>query len=377
MTTTAPPTPPDSASADAPATLDAGAAQAALRISVVIPVYRGEHTLTAVVEELARYSAAPVMTPGGRAFRCSEVLLVHDGAADASHEVMQRLAARFEFVAPIWLSRNFGQHAATLAGMAASTGDWVVTMDEDGMNDPGDIGRFLDAALGAPAQLVYGRPTNPPPHGAVRNAASAAAKWLFVHVLGDAGAGEFNSFRLVDGEIARSLAAYCGSSTYLDVALTWVVATHAFCPTRLRFDARPSGYSLSKLFSHFRRLLITSGTKPLRLVTLLGVLSLLLAVTISAFALWGRLARQIPVEGWTSLMIVSCWFFGCILFSLGIMAEYLGAALVMAMGKPLYLVVSRPSVRASRPGGAAGARVAPAPGARTDDAGESRTGAGG
>jgi undecaprenyl-phosphate 4-deoxy-4-formamido-L-arabinose transferase len=47
------------------------------------------------------------------------------------------------------------------------------------------------------------------------------------------------------------------------------------------------------------------------------------------------------VEGYTSLLIVVCFFSGVILFSLGIIAEYLGLALTMAMGKPLYLTVSR------------------------------------
>jgi glycosyltransferase involved in cell wall biosynthesis len=67
------------------------------------------------------------------------------------------------FVTPIWLSRNFGQHAATLAGMASTNGDWVVSLDEDGQHDPRDIGHMLKVAVKQDAQLVYAQPINEPP----------------------------------------------------------------------------------------------------------------------------------------------------------------------------------------------------------------------
>src|SRR3954469_15268762 len=86
-------------------------------VSLVVPVYQGERTLEALVDEVVALTT-PQTTPGGRRFRVSEVLLVHDGAVDGSAQVMKTLAARHPFVRLIWLSRNFGQHPATLAGMA-------------------------------------------------------------------------------------------------------------------------------------------------------------------------------------------------------------------------------------------------------------------
>ena len=87
------------------------------------------------------------------------MLLVHDCGPDDSARVMRELAPH-PFVRPVWLSRNFGQHAATLAGMASSGGDWIVTMDEDGQHDPAYIGAMLDVALAEQASVVYAsRPT--------------------------------------------------------------------------------------------------------------------------------------------------------------------------------------------------------------------------
>jgi polyisoprenyl-phosphate glycosyltransferase len=312
-------------------------------VSIVVPVYQGELTLEPLLAEIEPLTKVQ-STPGGVQFQVSEVLLVHDGAIDNSDTVMAALAAKFAFVSPIWLSRNFGQHPATLAGMASSNGDWVVSLDEDGQHDPRDIARLLDVAVKNNAQLVYAHPANQPPHGRIRNGLSVAAKWIFTNLLGHAHIGEFNSFRLIQGEIARGLAAYCGHGVYLDVALSWVVARGAHCPVLLRTErGRPSAYSYRKLANHFWHLVLTSGTGPLRLVAYIGIGSVLLGMAVSAYSLWGKLTGQVEVPGWASLVIVMSMFSGLILFSLGVLAEYLGIVVTMALGKPLYLITSRPS----------------------------------
>jgi polyisoprenyl-phosphate glycosyltransferase len=311
-------------------------------ISIVVPVYQGERTLAALVGEIEPL-IAPQTTPKGRPFRVLEIIFVHDGAIDASHRVMEELADRHTFIRLIWLSRNFGQHPATLAGMASSAAEWVVTIDEDGQQNPRDIGALLDVAFDVDVPLVYAQPTNRPPHGWVRNLFSAQIKWIFVKMLGNRYIGRFNSFRLIDGEIARSLAAYCGSEVFLDVALSWVVRESAPCPVLLREErGRRSGYTYRRLFEHMWRLLLTSGTKPLRLISAAGCLAILAGLATSAFVLWTKLTSGVPVQGWTSLIVLVCLFSGLILFSLGVIAEYVGITLRMAMGRPLYLIVSRP-----------------------------------
>jgi undecaprenyl-phosphate 4-deoxy-4-formamido-L-arabinose transferase len=317
-------------------------------VSIVVPVYQGERTLDALVAEVEPLVTVQT-TPRGRSFRVVELILVHDGAPDGSHRVMQALADRCPFIRLIWLSRNFGQHPATLAGMASSAAEWIVTLDEDGQQDPRDVASLLDSALDAGVPLVYAQPTNEPPHGWLRNWLSSRAKWLFVWALRSHGAGRFNSFRLIDGEIGRSLAAYCGSDVYLDVALYWVVRGSTPCPVALRRErGRPSAYTYGRLIAHVWRMLLTSGTRPLRVISVVGCLATLAGVVLTSYVLWKRVTAQIPVQGWTSLIIVTCVFSGLILLSLGVIAEYLGMTLSMAMGKPPYLIVSQPSHKEER-----------------------------
>ena len=154
----------------------------------------------------------------------------------------------------------------------------------------------------------------------------------------------FHSFRLILGEVGRGLAAYCGEGVYLDVALTWVVNRTAICPVAMREErGRPSGYSMRRLSSHFWRMVLTSGTRPLRLVALLGALLAVAAFGLIAWVVWARVTDEVPVQGWTSVMVVLLITSGVILLSLGVVAEYLGIAVSSAMGKPLYLVVSDPA----------------------------------
>jgi polyisoprenyl-phosphate glycosyltransferase len=312
------------------------------RISIVIPVYQGEHTLKALVQEIALLTA-PTPTAQGHEFQVIELLLVNDNGPDRSDEVIRELAAAHDFIRPVWLSRNFGQHPATMAGMASSSGDWIVTMDEDGQHNPAEIGDFLDVALEEGSQLVYADPVNRPPHNMLRNGSSRLAKWVFSTFLTGQSDSTFQSYRMVLGEIGRSVAAYAGSGVYLDVAMGWVAGPAAACPVRLRDEGgRPSGYNTKALLSHFVHMVLSSGTRALRLVSGLGVLFAVGGVGYALYLLFVRFTSSTTPQGWTSTMVVVLVSTGAILFSLGIIAEYLGVAVNMAMGKPLYLIVGDP-----------------------------------
>ena len=317
-----------------------------LRVSVVIPVYRGAKTLPVVCEELAALSAEQA-SPAGQHFVVDEVLLVHDCGPDRSDLCIESLAETYPFIRPVWLTRNYGQHAATLAGMASATGDWVVTIDEDGQQDPADIGRMLDTALEDKLQLVYAKPLNPPPHGWLRNTFSRIAKSVTGRLLGNRIIGQFNSFRCIDAEIARTLAAYCGNGVYLDMGLYWITGRIGHCPVHLREElGRPSAYGYWKLLGHFWNLLFTTGTRPLRLITLVGFFSVLLAIGVAGYALYAKLFGASATPGWASLVIVVAFFSGCILTALGIIAEYMVVTMGIVMGKPLYVISTKPT----RPG---------------------------
>jgi glycosyltransferase involved in cell wall biosynthesis len=311
-------------------------------ISVVVPVFRGQETLASLMAEIEPLTE-PNVTERGTPFCVSEVILVWDRGPDASDVVIRDLSRRYDWIRPVWLSRNYGQHPATLAGMASAGAEWIATLDEDGQHDPADIGALLDIAIAERAQLVYGLPTNEPPHGRLRNALSRLAKGFAARFLVEDLPDRFSSYRLVLGEIGRSIAAYAGPGIYLDVALGWVTADVAHCPTYARTEGRPAtNYSLRRLASHFWRLVVSSGTRPLRLVSGLGMTMAMIGVLFSIYIVSQRLTNEVPIEGWTSVIVTVLLVGGAMLFSLGVIAEYIGVVLRSAIGRPLYVTVQDP-----------------------------------
>lgn len=311
-------------------------------ISIVIPVYNGEKTLKTVVEELAAYTEVSTSSQGYQ-YKISEVLLSWDHGRDRSDLVIRELEEQYPFVHGVWLTRNYGQHAATLAGMSQSTGDWVVTLDEDGLHDPKYISGMLDTALDEQVDVVYAEPSTAIPQSKFREWTSKTAKSIAAKFMGSSDAGKFQSFRLVLGDTARLLATKSGNNAYLDVALTWIANGVAQCPVVFRAgDGRPSTYNLTRLISHFWSMIITSGTKPLRIVSSIGATVSLVGFVWAIVVVIMRAANLIDAVGWSSLMVVMLMLFGLTLFSIGILAEYIGVIVRSTMGMPTYLVGEDP-----------------------------------
>jgi undecaprenyl-phosphate 4-deoxy-4-formamido-L-arabinose transferase len=115
-------------------------------ISVVIPVFNGRASIAQVVNNLEPLTHEST-TANGVSFCVSEIVLVFDCGTDGSEVILKELEENHLFVRVVWLMRNFGQHAATIAGMASTTSDWIVTLDEDCQQNPADIPRMLDERL--------------------------------------------------------------------------------------------------------------------------------------------------------------------------------------------------------------------------------------
>jgi undecaprenyl-phosphate 4-deoxy-4-formamido-L-arabinose transferase len=135
-------------------------------VSVVIPVYNGATTLRDLIGNLGR-----VLPNVASSF---EAVLVNDGSRDTSGEVIEELAVRHPWVRAIHLSRNYGQHNATLCGVRAAKFDVIVTMDDD-LQHPAENIPLLLARLGEGYDVVYGTPERDV-HGFWRALASTITK---------------------------------------------------------------------------------------------------------------------------------------------------------------------------------------------------------
>ena len=311
-------------------------------IAVVVPVYLGAETLERLTDELLKFRTQS-KTPLGSSFVLTELVFAHDCGPDNSDDKIRQLAMKHDFVRAVWLSRNFGQHAATLAGMASTSADWIITMDEDGQHDPDSIGVMLDQAVSSHSQVVYGAPAQATAHGRLRNVTSRGAKRAASLLSGSHMPLLFSSYRIISGEIGRSLAAYAGPSVYLDVALSWIVNRATVVDVNYRPERRPgSGYSYRSLLGHFWKLALTTGTRPLRYVSVGGGVISLFGIALAIRIVIDKIYFGISATGWASMVVAVMTLGGFTLLALGIIAEYVGLIVRSTFGQPTYLVVRDP-----------------------------------
>lgn len=311
-------------------------------ISVVTPVYRGREHLPELVRRVGAFRDE--LTTSGAPIRLLEHVLVDDGSSDGSDEVLAELAAAHGWLTVVTLSRNFGQHPATVAGMLHSGGDWIVTLDEDLQHPPEAITDLLQAAVTERSDLVYGRSAGRS-HSASRDLGSRLFKRLLVFGSGNADLGLASSYRLIRGEVARGAAAAADHETYLDVALTWYtdrVSGVQLCLRDERFETGRSGYSFGSLLSHARRAIISSQTKVIRLAAVLGLAAVAVAFALfirTAFAVRSEGMQEVP--GWPSLFMTLLFFGGVLCVLLVVLLEYAVTTALHLKGKPTFFPVDR------------------------------------
>lgn len=315
-----------------------------IQLSVVVPVYSGEDCLEELAAELA--IVREQLEQDGPV-SLVEVILVDDGAIDGSARVMDALSQKFPWITSIHLSRNFGQHSATAAGILHSCGDWVATIDEDLQHHPKFLVPLLQHTVEHGFDLVFAKPMHAVHESVVRDFSSKAVKQFTKLLTGNEHVTKFNSFRMIRGQIARAAASVATERTYFDVALTWFTDRIGMLPLPLkdrRYAAqRTSGYNLFSLARHALRLLLGCELKVLRAGALVGFATLLLSIVLSCVVVVKKIVfpETVDLAGWSSLIIAVLFSGGLLASLLGVCLEYLSVLVLRTLGRPTYYIVDR------------------------------------
>ena len=297
-------------------------------LSVVVPLYNSAETLSRVLAEL---SALPIA--GGH-----EIILVNDGSRDATETVALQLLEKC--VVPVTfinLSRNFGEHNAILEGLRASTGAFVVTMDDDLQNPPSEVLKLWHTAQSEKRDVVYSIYEDKQ-HPGWRNLGS----WL-TNTLADWSIDKprdlyLSSFRCLSRFLADEIAKSSNPRPYIDGLIFQV--TQNVGSVKVRHEPRltgTSGYTLRALVRLWTSMLVNASVMPLRIATFLGVV--LSAAGFIAFltVLINHFISREPL-GWGSLMSALLIFSGAQLLLLGIVGEYVGRTYLRVSEKPQSVV---------------------------------------
>jgi len=298
-------------------------------ISVIVPVFNSEATLTLLVDRLETVL---------RTIACEfEIILVNDGSRDRSGAVATELARSHSFVRALDLMRNYGQHNALLAGIRHARFEFVVTIDDDLQNPPEEIPVLL-GPLGSGFDVVYGVPAHEQ-HGLLRDLASQITKLTLQNAMGAEAARNLSAFRAFRTELRQAFANYQGSFVSIDVLLTW--ATSRFTALVVRHEPRAAGasnYTLRKLVIHALNMMTGFSTLPLQLASLVGFAFTFVGLLVLLFVVGRFLVAGGSVPGFPFLASIIAVFSGAQLFALGIIGEYLARVHFRMMDKPSYAI---------------------------------------
>jgi dolichol-phosphate mannosyltransferase len=298
-------------------------------LSVVVPFYNEQTNLPALYERLT--ATLQAIEPD------YELLFVDDGSTDQTPELLDALQAGDPRVVVLRLSRNFGHQAAISAGLDHARGQGVVVMDGDLQDPPEVLDQFI--VLWRSGQDVVYAVRTKRKEGWFRR----FSYWLFYRVLRAVSELDIpldsGDFCLMDRKVVEALRQLPERARFVRGLRTFV----GFRQIGVEYEraARLSGeskYTFGKLLRLASDGLIDFSSYPLRLVTLLGFLSVVLAFVLGAWVVGDAILNQTTPRGWACTLVVVLFMGAIQLLSLGILGAYLRRIFLETKGRPAYII---------------------------------------
>lgn len=316
-----------------------------MRLSVVIPVWNEEGNLPTLYERLRPVldgveseSGTPGRAPGKSD---TEAILVDDGSSDRSMALLREIAGKDSRVKVISFNRNYGQHAAVLAGLEASVGDVVVTLDADLQNPPEDIPKLL--AKAEEGYDVVGGYRVERKDSFFRRFASRQINRMMRRVMPGVDFRDYGCMlRAYSRPVVDAMGRCPERSSFVPALACQFARRIAEVPVgHAERTVGDSKYSLWKLFKLQADLITGFSSLPLRFATWTGLLIAFLSSGFGLFLGIRRLIRGPEAEGLFTLFAILFFLMGLLFMAVGVLGEYVGRIYVEVRQRPRSVVVER------------------------------------
>lgn len=301
-----------------------------MKISVVIPVYFNQDNLAPLYEDICEKLYPHTEYEW-------EIVMVDDGSADESYQVIQKLAASDSRLKAIRLSRNFGSHAAILCGLSKCSGDCAIVKAAD-LQEPTEMvlemverwEKGYNVVLAVREEREESRSQT-----MFANLYYALVRKLMLKTMPKGG---FDVY-LVDRKVIHVLTALDETNSALTGQILWSgFKTDKVYYTRCARTIGKSKWTLRKKIKLVADTLFSFSTLPVKLVTVIGFFSFTGSVIWAVVELICKLAGLINVSGWTTLFIFNLFSFGVIMLTMGILGEYIWRTFDASRRRPPYII---------------------------------------
>lgn len=302
-------------------------------ISIIIPCYNEESSVGLFYSEF--FSAVYPLNETVD----FELIFVDDGSSDLTLKKIQMLAYNDKRVRYISFSKNFGKEAAMYAGLKAASGDYVAIMDVD-LQDPPELIKDMYYILkNEDYDCAAAKRGNRAGEPKIRSFLSD----MFYKIINIISNTEFVSgardYRLMTRAMVDSVLELKEYNRFSKGIFGWVgYKTKWISYENIQRSVGETKWSIGKLMSYSLDGIIAFSTKPLAISSFLGIISILLAAVLITAIIVKTLVFGDPVAGYPSLVCIILMFSGLILFSIGIMGQYLSRIYLEVKHRPVYII---------------------------------------
>lgn len=303
---------------------------------IVIPCYNEQE----VLEETTRRLIAKIedMITDNRVSENSKIMYVDDGSSDSTWNIICNLYDSNKYVTGVKLSRNKGHQNALLAGLfeAAEHADMIVSMDADLQDDIEVLDKFVDEYY-AGSQIVYGVRKSRKKDSVFKRT-TAVAFYKLMKAMGVEIVYNHADYRLMSKRVVEELKSY----KEVNLFLRGIIPLIGFRTSTVEYDrgerfAGKSKYPLKKMIYFAVDGITSTSVRPIRMITMFGLLCMLFSIIYGIYILVGH-ALGGTVQGWTTSVLLVCFFGGAQIMCTGIVGEYVGKIYLETKARPRYIV---------------------------------------
>ena len=302
-------------------------------VSFVIPCYNSTNTIATVLEEITETMTSVLSQYD------YEIILVNDCSPDGTtYDEICRLAEEDKYIRGVNLSRNFGQPSAVMAGLNYAKGDYVVCGDDDGQTPFCMLPQFFQK-MDEGYDVVEARYATREKRSPIRNIGTKMNDAMACWLIGKPKGIQLTSFWLVRRYVVNEVIRYSNSYPYIGGLL--LRATRNICNVdvegRDRLEGH-SGYDIKRLLLLWLNGFTSFSIKPLRIVTLLGMMVSVVGFVMAIFTIVRKLLNPMIDAGYSSTIAIILFMFGVLFVILGMLGEYIGRINIASNNAPTYVV---------------------------------------
>ena len=303
---------------------------------IVIPCFNEEEVLTETTKRLTEKMRK--MMESGKIADSSRILYVDDGSTDSTWHLIDRLYMDNGLVTGIKLSRNKGHQNALLAGLfeAADHADMIVSMDSDLQDDIDVLDGFVDEYYNG-SEIVYGVRKSRKKDSWFKRT-TAVAFYKLMRAMGVEIVYNHADYRLMSKRAVDELKNY----KEVNLFLRGIIPLIGFETSTVEYDrgerfAGKSKYPLKKMIYFAIDGITSTSVRPIRMITMFGLLCILFSIVYGIYVLIGH-ASGWTVQGWTTSVLLTCFFGGAQIMCTGIVGEYVGKIYLETKARPRFII---------------------------------------